>query len=234
MKLYVKFLLYLFAMSLQDGSMNVKPQNSQDKILYQIKRLGPQSAALLSKQLDMTTMGIRQHLDQLSAEGLVQATEPRGQARGRPVRHWQLTEKGNRRFPDAHAQVTAELIAGVRDLLGADSLDQIIRHRGEQALAHYRQVLVNEATLQTKVIALARARTEEGYMADVQLLSAEEMLLIENHCPICIAAQSCQGFCRTELETFQQLFGDGVKVEREDYLLAGGRRCSYRISKVSA
>ena len=167
---YVKFFIYLFNVARQTGCMNEKPQNSQEKILYQIKRLGPQSAALLAKQMGLTTMAIRQHLEQLSADGLVQATEPEAQARGRPVRKWRLTDKGHGRFPDAHAQVTVELISGVRNLLGQESLDELIRHRGAQALKKYRHAIDSESTLQTRVIALARQRTEEGYMADVQLI----------------------------------------------------------------
>ena len=174
-------------------------------------------------------MGIRQHLQQLESENLVEPLAPVAQPRGRPVRTWQLTSAGHARFPDAHASVTAEIIASVRDLLGEDSLDQIIRHRGEQSYQHYLAGVGAESSLQARVIALARLRTEEGYMADVQLVSEHEVLLIENHCPICIAAKSCQGFCRNELDTFRRLLGENTTVEREEYLLAGGRRCTYRI-----
>jgi predicted ArsR family transcriptional regulator len=54
-------------------------------------------------------------------------------------------------------------------------------------------------------------------------------LLIENHCPICAAAAACQGFCRAELEVFQDTLGPGVAIERIDHILAGARRCAYRI-----
>ena len=46
-------------------------EGSQDKILYQLKRLGPLTAKLVGKELGMTTMGARQHLAQLESEGLV-------------------------------------------------------------------------------------------------------------------------------------------------------------------
>jgi predicted ArsR family transcriptional regulator len=56
-----------------------------------------------------------------------------------------------------------------------------------------------------------------------------QYLLLEHHCPICIAAKSCQGFCRSELEVFQKLFEKTASVTREDHLLDTARRCSYRI-----
>ena len=54
-------------------------------------------------------------------------------------------------------------------------------------------------------------------------------LLVENHCPICAAASECQGLCRSELEIFRSVLGRKVSVEREDHILAGARRCAYRV-----
>ena len=64
--------------------------------------------------------------------------------------------------------------------------------------------------------------------------SGEEYLLIENHCPICAAARACQGFCRSELELFQNVLGEGIEVERVEHVLAGGRRCAYSVREAAA
>jgi predicted ArsR family transcriptional regulator len=58
---------------------------------------------------------------------------------------------------------------------------------------------------------------------------SRDWLLIEDHCPICVAAQACQGFCRAELELFREVLGTDAQVVREQHLLAGARRCVYRI-----
>jgi hypothetical protein len=55
-------------------------------------------------------------------------------------------------------------------------------------------------------------------------------LLVENHCPICAAATACQGFCRSELQIFQEVLGDDVQVARTEHVLSGARRCAYRIA----
>jgi len=73
-------------------------------------------------------------------------------------------------------------------------------------------------------------RTEEGYMAETQALSDGSFLLIENHCPICAAAAVCTGFCDKELEAFQCILGQDVTVERAEHIVAGARRCVYRVS----
>ncbi len=58
----------------------------------------------------------------------------------------------------------------------------------------------------------------------------EDWLLIEDHCPICAAAQTCQGFCRAELRIFQEVIGTQATVTREEHLLSNARRCVYRVS----
>ncbi|MCU1365454.1 MAG: MarR family transcriptional regulator, partial [Ilumatobacteraceae bacterium] len=58
--------------------------------------------------------------------------------------------------------------------------------------------------------------------------------LIEHHCPICVAATECQGLCRSELEVFRAVLGPEVVVTREQHVLSGDTRCSYRISPVAA
>ena len=66
-------------------------------------------------------------------------------------------------------------------------------------------------------------------MADVEQ-AADGWLLIENHCPICAAAQVCQGICAAEEALFQDVLGPGVHVARDEYILDGARRCTYRVS----
>jgi predicted ArsR family transcriptional regulator len=201
---------------------------SQDKMLYQLKRSGPLTAKFLGDHLNMTTMGARQHLAQLEAEGLVDTTPEETRGRGRPVKKWKLTEQGHGRFPDGHAQVTNDLLIAVTELLGDDALDKLIERRTQTTLQQYQEKLNPLSTIQAKLEALAELRTAEGYMAEIEV-SEGEYRLIEHHCPICIAATACQGFCRSELEVFQSLFAKLATVARDKHLINGARRCSYSI-----
>ena len=90
--------------------------------------------------------------------------------------------------------------------------------------------MASAETLEARVARLAEIRTAEGYMADWTSDPGGGFLLVENHCPICAAAAACQGFCRAELQVFREALGPGVKVERTDHILAGARRCAYRIT----
>ena len=66
-------------------------------------------------------------------------------------------------------------------------------------------------------------------MAEVLPQADGSMLLVENHCPICAAAEACTGLCAKELEIFQALLGEHVEIERTEHILKGSRRCAYRI-----
>lgn len=199
---------------------------STDKILYLLKSQGPQSAAALGEQLQMTSMGARQHLLALEAEGWVSFNdEARG--RGRPVRLWHLTELAWQRFPDTHGELTLQLIDDVRQLFGEEGMDRLIARREQQMLSRYRAELTQPA-LAEKLAALKVLRSREGYMAGMSQEEDGSWLWWESHCPICAAAQACRGFCRSELELFRELLAP-AGVEREQYLLEGDRRCLYRI-----
>jgi predicted ArsR family transcriptional regulator len=68
-------------------------------------------------------------------------------------------------------------------------------------------------------------------MASVAKDTRGSFLFVENHCPICAAAAACQGLCRSELAIFRAVLGAEITVERTDHILAGARRCAYRIAK---
>ena len=94
----------------------------------------------------------------------------------------------------------------------------------------YTDELEGAPTLAKRVAALARLRTREGYMAEWKKHADGSFTLIENHCPICAAAEICQGLCAGELRLFADVLGSDVQVERTEHILAGARRCAYRIT----
>jgi predicted ArsR family transcriptional regulator len=206
--------------------------NTFDQILFLLKTRGPKTAQELAALLDLTSMGARKHLEQAGQRGLVTHHDTSAKV-GRPVRRWLLTDAGHARFPDRHADLTVQLIEQTRSVFGAEGLDRLISAREGAIEAHYQMEVSQFTTLPEQVGALARARDAEGYMADTEMQADGSMLLVENHCPICAAARTCQNFCRSELEIFQRVLGPAASVERAEHLLSGGRRCVYLIKTVA-
>ena len=197
-----------------------------------IKRRGPQHAADVGKALGITAEAARQQLLQLAAAGLV-ASESQRRGIGRPARLWSLTAAGHARFPDTHAELTVQLIDAVRGALGEAALDRIIRGRENEVRRSYRAGLQGARSLAARIARLTEIRAREGYMAEWRK-DGDGFLLVENHCPICAAAAACQGFCRSELKIFRDALGPDVRVERVEHILAGARRCAYRIAPATS
>jgi predicted ArsR family transcriptional regulator len=203
-------------------------ESKPERILFLLKTRGPQSAGVLGKRLGITSMGARQHLERLARDGLVRHFDERRSV-GRPKRHWQLTDQAHSRFPDRHADMTVEILAAVRTVFGEAGVDRLIGEREQQILAKYRHAMRGALGVAARTHRLAELRTQEGYMATVARNTDGSFLLAENHCPVCAAAATCQGLCRSELAIFRAVL-KGCTVERIDHILAGARRCAYRIA----
>ena len=199
-----------------------------DRLLYQLKSRGPQPAATLAAAVAITPMGAHKQLQSLQAQGLVDSHDEAA-GPGRPKRKWMLTAAGHARFPDRHGDLAVQLLQHAETVLGPDALDRLLLAREQAQQAEYDAALAGPASLGARVKRLAALRSREGYMARVEK-QGTGWLLVEDHCPICAAAASCQGLCRSELQIFQRCLGEGVRVERVEHVLAGARRCAYLVT----
>lgn len=207
--------------------MKLSDDKTIERLLFLIKTRGPMTAVSLSEMVGTTSVAVRQHMEKLAQQGLVEG-EDRRESVGRPKKYWRLTEAGNQRFPDRHADLTLEMINSVREIFGEEGLAQLIAKREAKAKLVYHAEIAKARSLKQRVIALAKLREKEGYMAEVE--EAENgFYLHENHCPICVAATACQGFCRSELQLFQEALGDEAEVTRQSHIVSGARRCTYLI-----
>lgn len=199
-----------------------------ERAIWLLKTRGPQPLTAIAVELNITVEGARFQLLKLANEGLVQATtESKG--RGRPQQIWALTSAGHAKFPDTHAELTVKILNTMRDTLGQAAIQTVIDANEKNGILKYKADLKGLTDLESKVRQLAEVRNREGYMAEYKK-EDDGYLLIENHCPICAAATVCQGFCQSELNTFKTVLGKGVSIKRIDHILAGARRCAYRIT----
>jgi len=150
--------------------------------------------------------------------------------KGRPAKVWRLTEAANAYFPDGHAELTVDLISSVKVVFGEPGMDKLLTVRAAHQAAAYGARVDEFSDFKRRCQELAAIRAEEGYMAAVEDDGDGGILLIENHCPVCAAARACTGLCAMELDVFRTVLGDQVRVERTDHIIAGARRCAYRIA----
>ena len=198
---------------------------SQSKILHLLKTQGELTAGQIAKLLGMTSMGARQHMEQMEQKGLL-AHQFIAEGKGRPKKKWYLTKKAHSQFPDTHPALLVNLLGHIQRELGDDMLENLITIREREMLTSYQQQLNQLKSVRDKLSKLAEIRSNEGYMAEV-VEENGQLLFVENNCPICSAATQCQQFCRSEFNIFQQVLG--CEIERTDYILQGARRCAYLI-----
>lgn len=197
-------------------------------IIHLLKQSGSMDAQAIAEQLDISAMAVRQHLYALRDQGLV-AYQEEARPMGRPAKLWKLTTAANRFFPEGYAELILSLIQSVNEAFGEEGLNRLLDIRTRQQLDAYRFQMTNQISLQERLETLAHIRTDEGYMAEVLPQADGSLLLVENHCPICAVAETCTGLCANELEVFQAVLGEDVKVERAEHILTGSRRCAYRV-----
>ena len=193
-----------------------------------LKTEGPIDSAQLAQRLGLTAMAVRQHLYALQREGLV-AAEERPVPIGRPAKFWRLTREADHLFPEAYAELSVALIDSVKDAFGEEGLERVLTSRCARQRTDYAKQIKPTDPLARKLRNLAKLRTEEGYMAEIKKEDDGSFLLVENHCPICAAANACQGFCSTELDLFRFVLGPGVTVDRAEHIIKGDNRCVYKI-----
>ncbi len=205
---------------------------SQQRILHQLKTRGPQTVKILAKQIDMTSMGVRQHLADLLAKGIIAQDRQDKQIRGRPVHLWKLTAAGHQRFPSKHEAMALDLIKVIQESQGESALTGLINSCAHNVKTRYQErMLQSRLDLKAQLECLAELRSADGFMAELRLLPDGNWLLIENHCPIYTAARQYQTFCSSELSMFGELLEQFADVERIDHLITGARRCAYRVTQ---
>ena len=204
------------------------PRAPSERLLMTLKMHGAQTSADVGRRQGITGEAARQQLGKLQEDGLVRE-ERRSAGRGRPAVYWHLTDKAQARFPDTHAALTVDILRSISEVLGPEALDRIIAEREGVTLEKYRTAMSGCSDTRDRLEKLAEMRSAEGYMAQVEVDDDGTLRLVENHCPICAAASFCQGFCRAEKAVFQNVLGPNVRIERDEHIVGGGRRCTYLI-----
>ncbi|WP_052365119.1 helix-turn-helix transcriptional regulator [Halotalea alkalilenta] len=203
--------------------------SAETRILELLKRRGASTIAEIAGTLGVSHEAARQRLNKLDENGLIESSETRG-AVGRPKRQWRLTSRGHDRFPDAHAQLSVQLLDAALSLHGESGVELLLGQREQEMRSRYLRHCAEASSTAERLELLVELRDAEGYMARCEPLGdGEGWRLIEDHCPIGTAAGRCQAFCASELRLFQAVLGEGVEIQREEHLQRGGARCAYRI-----
>lgn len=205
------------------------------QIALLISKQGPISAAEIAAELNLTSPGVRRHLDNMTDDHVVCIHESSSESnrRGRPARRYVLTDAGRR-------ELTAKY-----DALAIDALRYLADHHGREAVQEFAAARAAKLTerlspavkqagpeLPDKVNALAAALSDEGYVASASEVSHPAtpgaLQLCQGHCPVQQVAAEFPELCTAEIAAFTDLLG--APARRLATLVDGSHVCTTHIT----
>lgn len=213
-----------------DSSLDSPRLDTRQRILYHLKVGRRKTVKELAAALEISSVGIRQHLIFLEGAGWIRRDREQRRV-GRPQFVYALTEQGDEQhFPRAYAPEMVGLLKAIQELDGAAGLDRLFEQRTEQLAKEYRGRIASE-DLEERVKGLASIRAEEGFMAEWEKENEDSFILWEHNCAIYQVAHNCDQACIFEHELFCRVL-DGADVTRESHILAGEPKCAYVIQRI--
>ena len=204
---------------LSAGQVQDSPRGSESGTRGRIARLilenGPVTAAGLSARLGLTPAAVRRHLDNLLADGMVEARHARpygSRGRGRPARLFAMTDAGRSAFEHAYDDLAASALRFLAEIAGPDAVAQFARQQISELERRYRPVVAAAAPAD-RVKALADALSADGYAASAggAPAAAGGEQLCQHHCPVAHVAAEYPQLCEAETEAFGRLLGTPVQ-----------------------
>jgi predicted ArsR family transcriptional regulator len=193
-------------------------KSTRQRVARSILVDGPSTAAALGERLRLTPAAVRRHLDQLAAEGSVEAREPRRQAqrgRGRPAKVFALTERGRDSFDQRYDDLAVEALRFVRDTGGEDAVRAFAQQRVAFVEDRFGELAQANPELSPAEV-LARVFSDEGYAAAVKrlpLVGGQTVgeQLCQQHCPVSHVAHEFPQLCEAETEAIGRVLGRHVQ-----------------------
>ncbi|MCL8250738.1 transcriptional regulator [Aeromicrobium fastidiosum] len=191
---------------------SVDDSPTRTRVSQTILENGPSTAADLADQLGLTSAAVRRHLDQLVADGVVEARDQRvtGQrGRGRPAKVFAITDAGRDGFEHAYDELAAGALRYLAATGGDEAVMAFARHRLVDLEDRYRPLLALAEPAQRPRV-LADALSRDGFAASVGTTPAGAQIC-QHHCPVAHVAEEFPQMCEAEAEMFSRLLGSHVQ-----------------------
>ena len=204
---------------------------TRDAVARSILENGPSTAAALSERLGLTSAGIRRHLDNLVADSILDAREPRissTRGRGRPSKVFVMTDSGREKFEHSYDDLAVAALKFISAQSGEHLVTAFAQSRADDIERKAASVLAKSSK---KLESLASFLSEQGYAASVGPRGNGEELC-QHHCPIAHVAAEFPQLCETETEAFSKLLG--THVQRLATIAHGDGVCTTYIPNSSA
>ncbi len=192
-----------------------------------LKKSGGMSIEELSNLINITPMGIRQHLLALEKKGMVTYfAKKRGI--GRPGFIYRLSEGAGDHFPKAYDNLALGLLRDLKKHDGQEKIDKLFGWRRERLFKIKKQDLSASSGLDETLNALKQILEAEGYFVELGKNGTHHYLK-QYHCPIHKVAKEFKEACKHELLLYRDLLGRDIS--RQQTISEDAPSCLYLIPK---
>jgi len=214
---YVKILL-------EPGEEEAPLQSTRERILNILKERGQATVDTLSRELGLTTVTVRHHLDILRGEGLIAApTLNRRKVPGRPQYVYTLTEKAGSFFPKRYEHLAALILDEVRSRLPTADMVQMMQRIGKRIADQAN--LSSTSDFEARLIATVEFLNGLGYMAHYERRDDGNYLLYIVNCPYEQVVHRDREVCEMDMAMLTRLLGTAP--QRTSWTAQGDSQCVY-------
>ncbi len=198
-------------------------QGTRDRILAYIVEHRGARAETLAEVFDISAAAVRRHLDNLRADGLVEARTVK-QATGRPYYAYFPTEKAFGTIPPAYADLMARMLRGLEQR--PDVVAEVLADVAESLASRHRDEIPDGAAVEEIVARVTEVLRREGILEEWRL-EPDGIHLVNTSCPYHVAAQISDLPCEADRKAIELLLGRDV--EQLHRIVDGAPCCEYLV-----
>ncbi len=200
-------------------------ETSDGVILDLLRQADAMSVAKLAGETGVTATAVRQRLNRLMGQGLIERHIERA-ARGRPSHQYSLTEKGRREVGTNYGDLAVMLWKEIRSVKDPEVRRGLLQRMAGSIAETYAD-RIHGATLREKMESLGELMGERNVPFEVDN-SGELPILTALACPYPELAEHDRGVCTMERMLISEVLGEGVRLT--ECRLDGSSCCTFEVT----
>lgn len=189
--------------------------NSDSHLLDQLRKQQAMTVAEMAEALGVTATAVRQRLNRLLAQSLIERTECRERSgRGRPVHRYALTSEGRRKCGSNFDDLAVVLWQELRAIQDVEVRRGLLQRLSQRLAAHYGSE-VDGDSLESRMDSIARVFASRDIPVEIETREGEDLpVLTVLACPYPDLAEQDRGVCAMERMMVAELVGENVKLDK--------------------
>lgn len=199
-------------------------QETRQRILEIIKMRGQATVNELTRELGLTAVTIRHHLDVLQREGLIGPPQVlRRAGPGRPQHIYRLAGDTENLFPKKYDRLTDALLEELEERMSPEELSAVINGVAERMAQQVRA----EGDMNARLGVLMEFLNGLGYLATAEKEESGYRIIVAN-CPYERVARRHNLPCQVDMRLIALV--TGVEPERVQQIAVGDEHCIYYLA----